>query len=144
MCCNGSKQAAPQLYAVASTWSSCVELSVQRVFLGIAANLGVTVFGGDTTDAYDHSPAPNDTYLAIDDVYAYWYKDTTGKDINQCHVLPVYHCLQRYPESGKMWIHFIDNILINEISFKTTTHDCCICRTVWDGEVIYLLCMVDN
>ena len=70
MCCNGSKKAAPQLHAVASTWSSCVELPVQRVFLGIAADLGLTIFGGDATDAYAHSPAPNDTYLAIDDVYA--------------------------------------------------------------------------
>ena len=82
MCCNGSKQAAPQLHAVASTWSSCVELPVQRVFLGIAADLGLIVFGGDATDAYAHSPAPNVTYLAINDTYADWYKDTTGKDIN--------------------------------------------------------------
>ena len=44
MCCDGSKQAAPQLHTVASTWSSCVELPVQRVFLGIAANLGLTIF----------------------------------------------------------------------------------------------------
>ena len=47
MCCNGSKQAAPQLHAVASTWSSCVKLPVKRVFLGIDADLGLTVFGDD-------------------------------------------------------------------------------------------------
>ena len=70
MCCNGSKKAAPQLHAVVSTWSSCVELPVQRIFLGIAANLGLTVYGGDTTDAYAHSLAPSDTYFAIDDAYA--------------------------------------------------------------------------
>ena len=34
MCCNGSKHAAPQLHAVASTWLSCVELPIQRLFLG--------------------------------------------------------------------------------------------------------------
>ena len=101
MCCNGSKKAAPQLHAVASTWSSYEELPVQRVFLGIAANLGLTIFGSDATDAYADSSAPNDTYLAIDDTYADWYKDTTGRDIN-CHlVLPVHHSLQGHPESGK-------------------------------------------
>ena len=52
MCCNGSKKADPQLHAVVSTWSSCVELPVQRVFLGIAADLDLTVYGGDATDAY--------------------------------------------------------------------------------------------
>ena len=123
MCYNGSKKAAPQLHAVASTWSSCVELPVQRIFLGIAADLGLTVYGGDATNAYAHSPAPNDTYLAIDDAYAEWYKDTVGKEIDRRYILPVRHCLQGHPESGKMWMHFIDNILIKKMGYKTTTHD---------------------
>ena len=144
MCCNGSKKAAPQLHAVASTWSSCVELPVQRIFLGIAADLGLTVYGGDATDAYAHSPAPSDTYLAIDDAYADWYKDRFGEEIDRRYILPVKHCLQGHPESGKMWMHFIDNILIKEMGFKTTTHDRCIYRTVRDGQVIYLLRMVDD
>ena len=41
-------------------------------------------------------------------------------------------------------MHFIDNILINQIGYKTTTHNCCIYRTIRDGEVTYLLIMVDN
>ena len=73
MCCNGSKASAPQLYAVASTWLSCVSLPIQRLFLGMCANLGLLIYGGDATDAYAHSPAPNDTYLTIDDAYANWY-----------------------------------------------------------------------
>ena len=144
MYCNGSKKAALQLHVVASTWSSCVELPVQRVFLGIEADLGLTVFDGDATDAYAHSPAPSDTYLAIDDAYADWDKDTFGKEINRRYILPVKHCLQGHPGFGKVWIHFIDNILIKEMGFKTTTHDCCIYQTVRDGEVIYLLRMVDD
>ena len=98
MCCNGSKKVAPQLHAVASTWSYCVELPVQQVFLGIAADLCLTVYGGDTTD----SPPPNDTYLAIDDAYADWYKDKFGVEVNRRYILPVYHCLQGHPESRKM------------------------------------------
>ena len=61
------KKAAPQLHAVASTWSSCVELPVQRMFIGITAHAGLTVYGGDTIDAYAYCPAPNDTLLAVDD-----------------------------------------------------------------------------
>ena len=78
MCCNGSKKAAPQLHAVASTWSSCVDLPIQQMFMGIAAHSGLTVYGGDATDAYAHSHAPKDTSLAVDDAYAEWYKDNYG------------------------------------------------------------------
>ena len=126
MCCNGSKKVDPQLHTVASTWSSYVELPMQQIFLGIATDLSLTVYGGDTTNAYAHSLAPSDTYLAIDDAYADWYKDKFGEEINRRNLLPVKHCLQGHPESGKMWMHFIDNILIKEMGFKTMTHDCCI------------------
>ena len=86
MCCNGSKKAAPQLHAVASTWSSCVELPVQQVFLGKASDLGLKVYGGDATDAYAHSPASSDPYVAIDDAYADWYKDTLVKKIKKIYI----------------------------------------------------------
>ena len=35
MCCNRSTNTAHQLYAVAYTWSSCVKLPVQRIFVKI-------------------------------------------------------------------------------------------------------------
>ena len=41
-------------------------------------------------------------------------------------------------------MHFIDNITINQICFKTTTHDRCIYIKIIDGELIYLLRMVDD
>ena len=103
MCCNSSENI--------SVWSSCIKLPVQRMLLGIVIDLGLTVFSGDITDAYAYSPAPNKTFLSIND--SDWYILTTGKDINPCHVLPVFHCLQNHPESGKMWMHFRNNIIIN-------------------------------
>ena len=75
MFCNGSKHAAPQLHAVDSTCSSCTELPIQRLFLGMCAHSGLTIYGGDSTDTYAHSPAPNDIHLSIDNAYAEWYKD---------------------------------------------------------------------
>ena len=41
-------------------------------------------------------------------------------------------------------MHFIDRIIINQMGFKNTTNDHCIYRKVIDGEVIYLLRMVDD
>ena len=89
MCCNGSKASAPQLHAVPSTWLSCVSLPIQRLFLGICADLGLVIYGGDATDAYARSPAPNDTYLTIDDAYADWYYNKYKVKLDRQHVLPV-------------------------------------------------------
>ena len=133
MCCNDCKKAVPQLHAVASTWSSCVELPVQRLFMGLCADMGLTIYGSDVTDAYAHSPAPNDTYLAVDDAYADWYYKNKGEHISKWMVLPVHHALQGHPESGKMWMKMIDNILINQLRFRTTTHDRCIYIRERDG-----------
>ena len=52
MCCNGSKCAAPKLNAVSITWSLCVELPIQRLFLGMCVHSGLTIYGQDTTDLY--------------------------------------------------------------------------------------------
>ena len=41
-------------------------------------------------------------------------------------------------------MHFIDNILIKEMSFKTTTHDRCIYEKVIDNEVVYILRQIDD
>ena len=144
MCCNGSKKAVPQLHAVASTWSSCVELPVQRLFMGLCADMGLTIYGGDATDAYAHSPAPTDTYLAVDDAYADWYYKKNGEHISKRMILPVCHALQGHPESGKMWMKMIDEILITQLGFRTTTHDRCIYIRERDGEVQLLLRQIDN
>ena len=79
-----------------------IELLIQQLFLGICANAGLTIYGGDATDAYAHSPAPNDTYLQVDDAYAEWYKNKTNETISKRMVLPVKHALQGHPKSGKI------------------------------------------
>ena len=62
------KNSAPQLHAIVSTWSSCTELPVQKIFLRIAIDLVLNINGRDATDAYLHSPAADiDTYLMVDD-----------------------------------------------------------------------------
>ena len=71
------------------------------MFFAIAANLGYSVYGGDATDAFAHSPPPSvPTYIAVDDAYAEWYFERTGEKIDKSYVLPVLHALQGHPESG--------------------------------------------
>ena len=60
----------------------------------MCANLGLIIYGGNATDAYDHSRAPNDLYLTIDDAYADWYENKYEIKLNRRHILPVRHALQ--------------------------------------------------
>ena len=104
---------------------SCVEHPIQQLFFAIAANLNLKVYGGDAKDAFAHSPGPEmSTYLAIDDAYAEWYKQTFAKTINRSHVPPIKQALQGHPESGQLWEIHINKILQSpELGFETTTHD---------------------
>ena len=107
-----------------STWSSCVELPIQRLFIGLCAQKGLCMYSGDACDAYAHAPAPEMMkHLMIDDAYLEWYKEKTDKSLNRHFVLPVLHSLQEHPESSKMWMKLIDRILIKDLGFATTTKD---------------------
>ena len=44
ICYNGSTNSASQLHAANSTWSYCVELPVQRFFLGISVDIFLSMF----------------------------------------------------------------------------------------------------
>ena len=91
-----------------------------------------------------HSLTSNDTYLQLDDAYAEWYKNKTKETISKRMVLPVKHALQDHPESGKMWMKMIGNILINELGFITTTYNRCTHLQERDGKLQLLLRQVDD
>jgi hypothetical protein len=145
-CCDGSARAAPALHGITSTYSSCVDQPVQRLFFALSAQLGYGVYGGDATDAYAHSPPPAvPTYVAIDDAYADWYEDRFGTRLDRSYVLPVLHALQGHPESGRLWEEHINKILLSpELGFRHTTHDRTIYRAEFDGEPVLLLRQVDD
>ena len=144
-CCNKSKFAAPLLHAMVSTWSSCVELPIQRLFICLSAQKGLCMYGGDACDAYAHALAPEMMWhLTIDDAYFEWYKEKTGKTLKRRFVLPLLHSLQGHPESGKMWMKLIDRILIIDLGFSTTTKDCCIYKKKIEEHIILLLRQVDD
>ena len=93
-CCDGSKQAAPMLHALASIYSSCVENPIQRLVFAIAVDQNLIIYGGDTKDAYAHSPGPRiPTYVSIDNQYSDWYTYRYNKPIDIRKVLPVLKAL---------------------------------------------------
>ena len=146
LCCDESPRACPKLRAAVSTWSSCTELPIQRLFLAISASKDLRLYAADVKDAYSHAPKPEiDTYLSIDSTYAEWYKGKHGRPIDQRLVLPINNRLQGHPEAGKMWMRHIDKILVKELGFQSTTHDRCIFRNPDRfGSEVYLLKQVDD
>ena len=145
-CCDGSKRAAPALHAVTSTYSSCVNQPVQRLFFALAAINDHKVYGGDIKDAFAHSPGPDvPTFVRIDNQYSEWWSQRHKTNINRSHVLPVLRCLQGHPESGKIYERHINQILgSKELNFRATVHDRCIYQTTYKGQQILLLKQVDD
>ena len=66
------------------------------------------------------------TYISVDDAYSKWAREVLKKEIPKGSVMEVLHSLQGHPLSGKQWMKLIDDILLNKLGFKTTTHDRCI------------------
>jgi hypothetical protein len=126
-CCDGSKRAAPQLHAVASTYSSCVEQPIQQLFFALSAQEEFQVYGGDAVDAYAHSPpSPHATYVAVDDAYIEWFHlQFPDKTINRNMVLPVQHALQGHPESGGLWERHINTTnVFTPLNLRETKYYC--------------------
>ena len=145
-CCDGSPRSAPVLHGIASTYSSCVEQPVQRLFFALAAQMNYTVYGGDAIDAYAHSPPPETpTFVSIDDAYVDWYEARFKRKLDRSKVLPVLHALQGHPESGTLWEKHITAILKSPgLDFRGTTHDRSIYSATMNGAPVLLLRQVDD
>ena len=145
-CCDGSPKAAPVLHKIASTYSSCVDQPIQRLFFALAAASRYKVYGGDATDAYAHSPPPErPTFIALDDAYIDWYQHRFNITLDRSLVLPVQHALQGHPKSGRLWEEHINCILLGpHLQFTTTTHDRTIYTTNYNGHKVLLLRQVDD
>ena len=145
-CCDGSARAAPLLHQLASTYSSCVEQPVQRLFVALSALLDHKIYGGDAADAFAHSPGPDvPTYVSIDDAYAEWYEERQKTSLDRSLVLPVKRALQGHPESGKLFQRHIDKIITSpELNFRATVLDRSLYRTEYEGETVLLLRQLDD
>ena len=132
-CLDGSKRSAPWLRMLVQTYSSCIELPCLRTFIGICVNRGYYIAFGDVDNAHQQSPPPSiDCFLEIDDEIADWYLHRFGKHLDRLKdVMPLYRALQGHPEAGVLWERLINDILLNKMGFKTTTHE----RNLYVGQV---------
>jgi hypothetical protein len=112
--------------------------------LSAANNFVITV--ADTTNAYQQSPPPSkQCYLTIDDAYRSWHKKRFGQDVDpRTHVIPVLKALQGHPEAGVLWERMINQILIGELGFRSTTHERNLYRGSVDGSTVLICRQVDD
>ena len=96
------------------------------MFWSTAALKNLKVFGADCSNAFAEAPPPKaPLYMKIDSQFRTWwhkhkrYDPLPEKDL----YVQVQHAIQGHPESPRLWQDFIDNILINELGFRPTTHE---------------------
>ena len=132
-CLDGSKRAAPWLRALVQTYSSCVELPCMRLFIALCVNRNYYICFGDVDNAFQQAPPPtHQCYLEIDDTVYDWYLRRFGIKLDRRkQVIPLYKALQGFPEAGALWERMINDILLNKMGFRLTTHE----RNLYIGEI---------
>ena len=112
-----NKRTASVLLAIASTWSSCVEMPTQRLFLASCATEGHQICGADVQDACAHAKALGvKICMRADDACIEWACKVLGKETRKGFVMKVLHSLQEgHPRSGKQWMKMTDKILVDDL-----------------------------
>ena len=103
---DGSKQAAPLPRALAKTYSSYVEhsIQIQQQFFTLVAEQNLYLFGGDTKDAFAYSLSPGTpTFIKMDNQYYELYLDKFKVKLDKSKILPVLQTLKGHPESWKLY-----------------------------------------
>ena len=97
-------------------------------------------------DAHAHAAATGmKTCLTCDDACREWAREAPGKEVPKGHVMEALDSLQGHALSGRQWMHVIDDILLNELGFHTTTCDRCTHEKVTEnGKTVFLSRQVDD
>jgi hypothetical protein len=142
--CNGGKRYGKAV-TLAHTYATCVEQPGARIFWSLSALHGMTALGADAGNAFAEAPPPvQPFYMAIDDQFRTWWTESMGNEpIPEGYVLPVKHALQGHPKAPRLWEKHIVKILDN-LGFKSTTHEKCIYQKTVKGEKVLFLRQVDD
>jgi len=151
LCADGSKRAQPMLHRLLQTYSSCIETPCMRLFFALAAAEGMYITGADCTNAFQQCPPPKiQLYLQIDEAYIEWWndrhpdpKDKLDYARDKHLVLPILKNLQGLPSAGAAWEEHFSKIL-NEMGFKSTTHEKNIYQGVYQGQRVLIAAQVDD
>ena len=80
-----------------------MEHLIQQQFLALAAEQNFLLFGGDTKDAFAHSPSPEvPIFMTIDSQYFEWDLNKFGKRLDKSCFLPVLCTLQGHLDQVTM------------------------------------------
>ena len=82
--------------------------------------------------------------MTIDQPYREWWKAKGKGDLPKDYVLPVNGALQGHPESARLWAILINDILVNDLKFKPTTHEQCLYSGTFKDQEILFLRQVDD
>ena len=116
-------------------------------FWSTAAIKNLRVFSADCSNAFAEAPPPTaPLYMKIDAQFRKWWnthkhrKELPIKDL----FVKVQHAIQGHPEAPRLWQIFIDDILIDKMGFRHTTHEKCLYVKTVDGNDVYILRQVDD
>lgn len=142
--CNGapSKKGSVTLGA---TYAASLEQTGARIFWAAAALSNFRVYGADVSNAFAEAPPPKaPLFVTIDTQYHEWNAAKGRPPIPKDHVLPVQGALQGHPESPRLWAILINDLLVNKLKFKPTTHEPCLYRGEHNGHKLLFLRQVDD
>ena len=145
-CLDGSKRAAPWLRQMVQTYSSCIEHPCLRLFIAECVNRGYYICFGDVDNAFQQAPPPtHQCYLEVDDTVWDWYFTKFGVKLDRMKdVIPLWRALQGHPEASVLWQRMIEDILINKMGFRHTTHEHNLYIGAIDGEEVLVCRQVDD
>jgi hypothetical protein len=115
------------------------------IFWAILAIRGWIAVGDDANNAFAQAAPPKEpTFVRIDDQMAEWMEDSTGQRPDRSLVLPVLCALQGHPAAGSSWADKVEQLLMTELDFTSTTHETCLIISNYARQVVLICRQVDD
>jgi hypothetical protein len=125
-CCDGSVLKGRGI-AYAQHYTACISQPGMRIFWVIVAIRGWIAVGADAINAFAQAAPPKEPkFVRIDDQMDEWMEESTGQRTDRSLVLPVLCALQGHPAAGSSWADKVEQLLITELDFTSTTHETCL------------------
>ena len=104
------------------------------------------VHGADVIEPCAHAAATGiKTHLACDDAHRDLACKLPGNKVPKGNAIEVLQSSQGHPLLEKEWMKMVDDILVNELRFRSATHDGCTHKKVAkQGKTTFLLRQVDD
>jgi hypothetical protein len=126
-------------------YMACISHPGMRIFWAIVARQGWIAVGADAINAFAQAAPPKEPIcVRIDDQMAEWMEESTGQWTDRSLVLPVLCALQGHPATGSSWADKVEQLLITELDFTSTTHETCLYIGNYAGQSVLICRQVDD